>query len=108
MKLFVHRKSQILVSYLSWDSLVRIATGYGLDGRGSIPGKGKRFISCPQCPDRLCRPPRHLSYGYCRLFPLGSSGRGVKLTTHLHLAPRSRMVKLHLHSSIRLHGVVLY
>jgi hypothetical protein len=33
--------------------------------------------------------------------------RGVKLTTNLHLVPRSRMVELYLHSPIRLLGVVL-
>jgi hypothetical protein len=32
-----------------------------------------------------------LSSGYQGLFPWGKSGRGVKLTTHLHLVPRSRM-----------------
>jgi hypothetical protein len=31
----------------------------------------------------------------------------MKLTTHLHPLPRSRMVELYLHSSIRLHAVVL-
>jgi hypothetical protein len=30
---------------------------------------------------------------------------GMKLTTHLHLVPRSRMVDLYLHSPWRLHGV---
>jgi hypothetical protein len=30
----------------------------------------------------------------------------VKLTTHLHLMPRSRMVELYLHSPIWLHGIV--
>jgi hypothetical protein len=34
------------------------------------------------------------------------SGRGVKLTTHLHPMPRSRIVELHLHSTIHLHGIV--
>jgi hypothetical protein len=33
--------------------------------------------------------------------------RGVKLTTHLNLVQRLRMVELHLHSPICLHGVVL-
>jgi hypothetical protein len=33
--------------------------------------------------------------------------RSVKLTTHLHLVPRLRMVELYLHSLIRLHGVML-
>jgi hypothetical protein len=32
---------------------VGIAKGYGLDGWGSIPGKGNIFLS-PQRPDRLC------------------------------------------------------
>jgi hypothetical protein len=39
--------------------------------------------------------------------PRGLSGRGMTLTTELHLVPRSRMVELYLHSPIRLHGVVL-
>jgi hypothetical protein len=30
--------------------------GYGLDSRGSITGKGKKFVSTPQCPDRLWGP----------------------------------------------------
>jgi hypothetical protein len=31
------------------------------------------------------------------LFPREKSGKGVKLTTDLHLVPRLRMVKLFLH-----------
>lgn len=31
--------------FMSRDISVAIATGYGLDGRGSIPGKGKIFYS---------------------------------------------------------------
>jgi hypothetical protein len=31
------------------------------------------------------------------LFPRVGSGRGVKLTTHLHIAPKLRMPELHLH-----------
>jgi hypothetical protein len=37
----------------SRDSLVRIATGYGLDDWGSIPGTGKIFFSSPKFPDQL-------------------------------------------------------
>jgi hypothetical protein len=29
---------------MNWDSSVCIATGYGLDGRGMIPGRGKIFL----------------------------------------------------------------
>jgi hypothetical protein len=31
----------------------------------------------------------------------------MKLTTHFHLLPRTIMVELHLHSPIRLYGMVL-
>jgi hypothetical protein len=37
----------------SRDVSIGIPTGYGLDGRGSIPSRGKRFFSAPQRPDRL-------------------------------------------------------
>jgi hypothetical protein len=57
---------------------VGIAIGYGLDGPGSIPDRGKRFFFSTQHPDRLWCPPSLLSNGYWGLFP-----RGVKLTTHL-------------------------
>jgi hypothetical protein len=35
------------------------------------------------------------------------SGRGVKLTTHLHLELRSRTMELYIHFIICLHGVEL-
>jgi hypothetical protein len=41
-------------------------------------------------------------------FLLGLNDRGVKLTTHLHLVSRLRMVELYLHLSIRLQGVVYF
>jgi hypothetical protein len=34
-------------------------------------------------------------------FPRGKCGRSVKLTTHIHLVPRPRIVELNLHSLIR-------
>jgi hypothetical protein len=51
------------------DSSVGIATGYELDCRGSIPGRGKRFFSPPQRPDRLWGPPSLLPNGYRGLVP---------------------------------------
>jgi hypothetical protein len=60
----VFRVTNVLVSQ---NSSVGVATGYGLDGRGSIPRSGKRFFSSPQRPDWLWGSPSLLSNGYRRL-----------------------------------------
>jgi hypothetical protein len=75
-----------------------VMTGYGLKGRSSIPVMCKRFISSPKHSDLLWGPTIILFSEYRGQFPLGKSGRGVKLTTHLPLVPRSKMVELYLHS----------
>jgi hypothetical protein len=74
------------------DSVVGIATSYGLDDQGvgvRVP-VGSGIFSSPNRPDRLWGRPNLLSNGYRGLFPRGLSSRGVKLTTHLQLVPRSR------------------
>jgi hypothetical protein len=73
---------------MSKDSSVRIATLYGLDGPVSIPGRGQNFLlSTASLPTlRASEIPGR--------FRLGLSDWGVKLITHLHLVPRSRMVEL--------------
>jgi hypothetical protein len=45
-------------------------TGYGLDGRGSIPGRDNRLVSTLQRPDRLWLT-QLLSSSYLELFPRG-------------------------------------
>jgi hypothetical protein len=52
--------------------LASIVTGYGLDGRGLIPGKGKIFCFMPHYPDWFWSPPIVLSNGYQWLSPQGA------------------------------------
>jgi hypothetical protein len=77
--------------YWGPDSVVSISTGYGLDDQGvgvRVP-VGSRIFSSRR-PDRLWGP-QNLLFNGCRgLVPQGQSARGVELTTHLQLVPRSR------------------
>jgi hypothetical protein len=75
---------------------------YGPGGQCSISGKGNKFFSTAQCPEQLCGLPPLLSHGHF----FHRCGGGVKLITHTHLLPRSRMMELYLHSFLCLHGTV--
>jgi hypothetical protein len=85
------------------DYSIDVAVGYGLDGRFSIPGKGNLFFSTPQDPHTLWGHPVSRKIGAERVFFF----MVVKFTTYFSLAPRSRIVELHLHSHIHLRGVLL-
>jgi hypothetical protein len=91
----------------SRDSSVGMAKDYELGDRGSIPDRVKRSFFSPQSPDRFWGSPSFLSNGYRGLSPRGQNGRDVKIITIFHLVPRPRMMKLYLHSTIRLYGMVL-
>jgi hypothetical protein len=52
---------------------------------------GVRFPVGAPSPDRLWGPPSLLSNGYLGIFLRDLGGRGVKLTTHLHLVPKLRI-----------------
>jgi hypothetical protein len=55
------------------DSVIGVATGYGLDDRGTgarVP-VGPRIFASPRRPDRLWGPPDLLSNGDGGLFPRG-------------------------------------
>jgi hypothetical protein len=70
---------------MGWDSSVGIVTSYGLDGPG-IESRLARYSAPVQTGPGAHQPPVQLVPGLSR----GKSGRGVALTTHLHLAPRLR------------------
>jgi hypothetical protein len=73
------------------DSTVGIATGYGLEDEGvgvRVPVEA-RIFSSPCLPARFWGPILLVSNRYRELLPRGKSRRGVKLTTHLQLVPRS-------------------
>jgi hypothetical protein len=67
----------------SRDSLVGIATGYGLDdcGVGVRAPVVSRIFSSARCPDRVWGPPNLLFNGYRGLFPPGAK-RPVREADH--------------------------
>jgi hypothetical protein len=80
---------------MSRDSAVGIATYYALDGRGSIPNRGKKFSPLHSLQtDSGTHTGPILVQWIPRVLIAGVNSRSVKLTTHLHLVPRSRMVEL--------------
>jgi hypothetical protein len=84
----------LAVLFISWsrDSIVGIATAYGLDDRrvGVRVLVGSRIFSSPRRLDQFWDPPSLLFNGYRGLFHRGYSSRSVKLITQLQLVPRSR------------------
>ena len=70
---------------------VQRVTGLGAGqprNRGSIAGKGKRFLPSPKCPDRVWSTPASYTMGN-QAFPRRQGGR-VMLTTYPHLVPGLR------------------
>jgi hypothetical protein len=68
------------------DSVVGIATGYGLDGPGIESGWGTKFFAPVQTDPGVH--PTSCTMGTVS-FPGVKSGRGVTLTAHLLLVPWS-------------------
>jgi hypothetical protein len=61
---------------------------------------GANFFLFSTASKPALRPTQHpIQWTFGALSPGGKSGKGVKLTTHLHLVPRSRKVEIYLHSS---------
>lgn len=81
--------------------------GYGLDVRGSIPGRGMRFFFYPRCPDRLWGPPTLLFNGVWGLFLQAVKRPGREAFRSLTLVLRSQNFELYFHSPTRFNGVML-
>jgi hypothetical protein len=77
---------------ISRGSSVGVATAYGLVDKkvGVRVPILSRMIASPYRPDRLLGPPDLLPNEHKGLFSRGYSVRGVKLTSHLQLEPKSR------------------
>jgi hypothetical protein len=51
-------------NFVTMNNWTGIATGYGLDGQGSIPSSHKWFLSTPKRPNLFWRPPSIISKKY--------------------------------------------
>jgi hypothetical protein len=80
-----------------------IATGWTAGVRNPA---GARFFSFPQRQTGSGAHPASYQVG-TRGIPPRVKRPGVKLISHLHIVPRSRMVKINLHVRICSHGVVI-
>jgi hypothetical protein len=90
------------------DSVVGIATGYGLDDRGvgvRVP-VGSRIFTSLRLPDRLWGPPNLLSNGYRGFFSWGVKRPGREAD---HSPPTvAEVKKMWIYTCpVRLHGVLL-
>jgi hypothetical protein len=72
-------------------SLWRWATGWMAGVLGFDSRRGLRIFLFTTASRTALGPTQSPIQGVAGLFPWGLSGRGVKLTTHLHLVTRSRM-----------------
>jgi hypothetical protein len=91
----------ILMQKLTWD--IWMYNFLGLDGRDSILGRGKGFSLFHSVQDGFRAHSASYAVGAGCCFP-GSNAAGA---WSLHLVPKWRAMKLHLHSPTRLYGVVL-
>jgi hypothetical protein len=86
------------------DSLVGIATGYGLDGPFSIPGSVSFFLSTAS---RLALDPAQPPIQWVPAAPSPRLKRLGREADHsLHVVSRSKKVELYLYSLICPHGIV--
>jgi hypothetical protein len=78
---------------VSWDRLLSMGLDYGLEDRGSIPGRGNDeifFLRHRVRTDSEAHPASY-SMGIGDFIHGGKAAGGLKLITHLQLASRLRM-----------------
>jgi hypothetical protein len=85
-----------LIFFRSWDSSVGNATGYGLDGRGSIHVGGKKCSLLHVVQTGFGTDPASYQMGTGTLRP--GLNWSESEADHSLLVPRSRMVELYFHS----------
>jgi hypothetical protein len=98
----------IIIIIISRDSSVVTALGYRLDDRDSrdrFPEEAGNFSFHHSVQNGSGAHPASYSMHTRVSFPGGKSGWGVKLTTHIHLVPRSKNAWSYTSTPIRLHGV---
>jgi hypothetical protein len=90
-------------------SSVSIVSDYGLDDRVIGVRSGTKNFSSNLCVQTGSDHPASCTMGTGGPFPGAKRGRGVTLTTHPHLVPRSRMSRSYTSSPPKLHhgGTVL-
>jgi hypothetical protein len=104
----------VIVSAVTWGSSVSIVSDYGLDDRAIVvrsPAEAKDFSSSLCVQTGSGAHPASCTMGTGGPVPEAKRGRGVTLTTHPHLVPRSRMSRSYISSpqapSWRVAGLLL-
>jgi hypothetical protein len=92
----IHLRSDVLKNYLNWMN-IRSCYSNGLDHQGSILLMARIFslLHCIQTDSGI-----HKVMRTCSKFSVSNATVSVKLITHPCLVPRSRMLKLYLHSTM--------
>jgi hypothetical protein len=109
LKIKLYKRDGKIIGYKgSQDSSVRIVSRLWGWKTGSRSREGERYFFSVAARKILgsTQPPIQCVKGV--LFPEGKAVVGVKLTTHLHLMPRSRMMELYLHSARVLNYIIKY
>jgi hypothetical protein len=102
---FPREKSLFYFPGILFEEGASIVTGW--TARVQFPGGGRDFCLLHSVQTGSGAHPASCTMGMGSFFLRGKAAGDVKVTSHLHLVPKSRMVELYPHFPIQLHGVVL-